>query len=188
MSEIVYSEAFPAEPGIELERSVVSIPIHIGLDNMPAEVLKLDALMKLRRAAPIQNSVAIRQFVFQIDQWELYGFSTLLNSNVTFTLSETPQPASICMANQHNRDFPATIMYSAIYDVFLGKERVVQRQPGIAVAQGITSVPPRGVMIAFQKQFERDGLRFEAGACGAMSGISDEFYERELAKARAMRS
>src|SRR5690349_3831287 len=144
MSEVVHSAFFPVEPGLELERSVVSIPIHIGTDDMPAEVLKLDALMKLRRAAPVLNSIAIRQFEFQIEEWELYGHSSLLSSNVTFTLADTVQPASICMANQHNSDFPATIVYSAIYDVYLGNERVVRNQSGVAFAHGIKSIPPRG--------------------------------------------
>ena len=188
MSEIIYSDAYPSEPGVELERSVVSIPIHVGSDEMPAEILKLDALMKLRRASPTVNSVGIRQFEFRIEEWELYGYSSILKSNVTFTLSNTVQPMSVCMAEQHNSDFPATIVYSAIYDVYLGNQCVVYQQPGVAFAQGIKSVPPRGVMIAFQKQFERDGIGFEAGACGAMRGVNDQFFERELLKARAMRA
>jgi hypothetical protein len=178
---------FPAEAGIEHERSVVTIPITVAGDQDPVEILKLDALMKLQRNIPFTNAANIRQFTFQILEWELYGRSSALNSNVTFTLSDTVQPVSLCAASGPERDFPATIVYNAIYDAYVGTMRVVQNRPGVAFSHAVTQIPPRGVLIAFEKPFEVHGFSFGAGACGSMTSSGIEFYEREIARARAMR-
>ena len=69
--------------------------------------------MRLVRGVPIINSLGIRQFEFQIDAWELVGHSEVLGKNISFSLSKTVQPVSICISDQAyskgKTDYPARI-------------------------------------------------------------------------------
>jgi hypothetical protein len=51
-----------------------------------------------------------------------------LNADITLTLSDTVQPKSVCIARQRDADYPAMIIDNAIYDVYLGKERIIHRR------------------------------------------------------------
>lgn len=180
-------KAFPGSAAVEYERSVITIPIYVGNDETPTEELKLDAYMRLLREKPIRNSIDYRQFEFKIDAWELHGYSKALDGYITFTLSDTVQPKSICMATRHANDYPATIVYSAIYDVYLNEKRIVANQPGVAFAHGIRQIPPRGVKIAFEKPFDSERFRFDSGWCGGMRTITREEFEVGARQARAYR-
>jgi hypothetical protein len=186
-------QEFPSEGEIEYERSVIRIPFYLkgavrGEEGRDVDVMSFDAFMRIIREPPIRNGIGFRQFEFYIDAWELTNtYSKGLNANVTFTLSDTVQPKSICIARQRESDYPALIVYSAIYDVYLDSEKIIDNQPGTAFATPVWEVPPRGVTVAFEKPFESDLFAFSAGCCEGMRSIDREEFLRGLREARGIR-
>jgi len=184
---------FPAEPEVEYERSVIRIPFYLKRQEGREEphevdVMAFDAFMRLIREAPTTNGIGYRQFEFYIDAWELTNtFSMGLGADITFTLSDTVQPKSICIARQRETDYPALIVYSAIYDVYLGQERIIEKQAGVAYASPVWEIPPRNVTVAFEKPFESERMAFSAGTCEGMQSIAREEFEQGLSIARTTR-
>jgi hypothetical protein len=186
-------ETFPERPEIEYERSVIRIPFYLkgaaaAEAGRQVDVMVFDAFMRLIREAPIRNGLGYRQFEFYIDAWELTNtYSAGLNANVTFTLSDTEQPKSLCVALQQESDYPALIIYNAIYDVYLGSERIVERQPGTATARPVREIPPRNVTVAFEKPFSSDLFEFAAGSCEGMRSITRAEFEMGAREAKRIR-
>lgn len=186
--------AFPGNAEIEFERSVIRIPFHLkgkGEKRWPGrriDIMVFDAYMRLIREAPIRNGLGFRQFEFYIDAWELTNtHSEGLNADITFRLSDTVQPKSLCIAQQRDSDYPAMIVYNAIYDVYIGKERIVTNQAGTAVAMPVWEIPPRNVTVAFEKPFDSDLFAFRPGCCEGMRSITREEFLRGEAEALALR-
>lgn len=186
-------ESFPEEPEMEYERSVIRIPFYIkspgkGKAERRVDIMAFDAYMRLLREAPFRNGLGIRQFEFYIDAWELSNTrSQGLNADVTFTLSDVPQPKSLCVALQRESDYPAMIVYNAIYDVYVGSERVITQQAGTAIAKPVWEIPPRNVTVAFDKPFESDLFAFSAGTCEGMRSITRDEFERGASEGRRAR-
>lgn len=179
---------FPEYAEVEYERSVITIPLHLRSEERPVDVMSFDAYMRIIREAPIRNSIGYRQFEFLIDAWELTNvYSKGLDANVTITLSKTVQPKSICIALQRQSDYPAIIVYNAIYDVYLDRERVVHNQPGVAFATGVREIPPRNVTVAFEKPYESERFWFGSGCCTGMRSITAEEFERGATQGRSFR-
>jgi hypothetical protein len=183
--------AFPEEAEIEYERSVIRIPFYLkgrAEEKRELDVMVFDAYMRLIRESPIRNGLGLRQFEFYIDAWELTNtYSKGLNANVTFTLADTAQPKSLCIARQRETDYPAQIIYNAIYDVYLGKEKIVSTQPGVAFAAPVWEIPPRNVTVAFEKPFDSKLFSFSAGCCEGMRSISRDEFERGAVEGRKLR-
>lgn len=73
-------------------------------------------------------------------------------------------------------DYPALIIYNAIYDVWLNNKKIVSAEPGIAMARGVMEIPPTGITVAFQKPVETtlpDGtiIKICPGTCSGMRTI-----------------
>jgi hypothetical protein len=151
--------AFPDRAEVEFEHSIITIPLTIEGDTQPAEVLKLDAFMRLVRGAPVRNGLGYRQLEFNIDAWELYGYSKVLDAYVTFRLSDTVKPKSLVVSLQKDRDYPAMIVYNAIYDVYLNDVKIIDKQAGVAFATGVMEIPPRNITVAFHKPFSLSEAR-----------------------------
>jgi len=190
-------DSFPENAEIEYEGSVIRIPFYLKgkrekgkaeREGRRIDVMAFDAYMRLIREAPIRNGIGLRQFEFYIDAWELTNtYSKGLDADVTFTLSDVPQPKSICVARQRESDYPAIIVYNAIYDVYLGSERIRENQPGTAVATPVWEIPPRNVTVAFEKPFESELFSFRAGCCEGMRPIPRPKFEEGVALARSIR-
>lgn len=185
-------ENFPEEMEVEYERSVIRIPFYLKNQRenqrRTVDVLVFDAYMRLLRERPIRNGIGVRQFEFYIDAWELTNtYSKGLNANITFTLSDTEQPKSLCVARERESDYPATIIYNAIYDVYLDHEKIIENQPGVAFATPVWEIPPRNVTVAFEKPFESDLFDFSAGSCEGMRPITSEEFNRGMTEARRIR-
>lgn len=144
---------FPKHAEMEFEHSIITIPIILHGETEPAEVLKLDAYMKLDREPPVRNGLGYRQFEFVIDAWELHGYSKVLDAYITFKLSDTVKPKSLGVALQKNKDYPAMIVYNAIYDIYLDDVKVGENLAGVAFATGVMEIPPRNITVAFHKPF-----------------------------------
>lgn len=185
-------DGFPTEAEIEFERSVIRIPFRLKgaapRTERELDVMAFDAYMRILRDAPLRNGIGYRQFEFYIDAWELTNtYSKGLNADITFTLSDTVQPKSLCVARQRDADYPAMIVYNAIYDVYVGGERIIEKQPGTAFATPVWEIPPRNVTVAFEKPFESDLLAFSAGTCEGMRTISRDEFEQGVAAAQRVR-
>lgn len=144
---------FPSHGEVEYEHSIITIPIFLPGDTSVAEVLKLDAFMKLDREPAIRNGLGYGQFEFVIDAWELYGYSKVLDAYITFKLSDTVKPKSLGVALQKSKDYPAMIVYNAIYDVYLDDVKVGENLAGVAFATGVMEIPPRNITVSFHKPF-----------------------------------
>lgn len=186
------AENFPENAEIEFERSVIRIPFYLkdkaARPERGADIMVFNAFMRLIREAPIRNGLGLRQFEFYIDQWELSNTrSEGLNGDITFTLSDVVQPKSLCIAQQRESDYPAMIIYNAIYDVYVGSERVITNQPGTAFAAPVWEIPPRNVTVAFEKPFESDLFSFSAGTCEGMTPTLPEEFESGVMEAQRVR-
>jgi hypothetical protein len=185
----------PPDPG---EVSAVSKQ---STDFKPqVEMVELTAYMKLVRDVPQRNSLGYRQFEFLIEEWELFGYSELLGGWLSFTASDdVVQPNSIALALQKTSDFPALIVYSAIYDIYLDNVKLVSKRAGTAMGRGVVEIPPRNVTVAFTKPQKvtlgggsgaaasGPTMEFCCGSCEDMQTITREEFEAGLAEARAVR-
>jgi hypothetical protein len=189
---------FPPQGEIEYEHSIITIPLILEGESQPAEVLKLDAFMRLVRGTPVRNGLGYRQVEFYIDAWELYGYSKVLDAYITFKVSDTVRPKSLVVSLQKDRDYPAMIVYNAIYDVFLNDVKIIDKQPGVAFATGVMEIPPRNITVAFHKPFSLSSARradkaldaklgevvpsieFDAGTCEDMTQITREQFNEGL--------
>lgn len=165
-------------------------------DSQPrVEMVELTAYMKLVRDYPLRNSLGYRQFEFLIEEWELFGYSEMLGGWLSFTASEdVVQPNSLALALQKTSDFPALIVYSAIYDIYLDDVKIVSKRAGTAMGRGVVEIPPRNVTVAFSKPQKVTlagesipTMEFCCGSCEDMQTITREEFEAGLAEARAVR-
>lgn len=181
---------FPVGRSLEFEGSTITIPIAASLPNgwNTEEEVDFKAFMRLELDRRVRSQLNRTQFEFNIVVWELFGRSELLSEkfgqevNITFSLTPPPQkqPRSICFAHQEDADYPATIIYSACYDVFVNAEKIIDAQMGVAICTPIVGIPPRNVLVAFEKPFEdrKRGIAFRRGCCWGMRTITpDEFLE-----------
>jgi len=181
-------QGFPEEAEVEYEKSVIRIPLKLPNPKRPVDIMAFDAYMRLIREKPVRNEIGYRQFEFKIDAWELTNaYSKGVNGHITFTLSKTVQPKSICIALQKESDFPAIIIYNAIYDIYLDKRRIAENRPGVAFATGVMEIPPRNVTVAFDKPFESKEFSFRPGTCEGMRKILREEFERGEGESRRFR-
>lgn len=204
---------FPPHAEVEFERSVIRIPIRFTGDTEPQEIVELTAFMRLEREAPVRNTIGYRQFEFTIRNWELFGYSEVLGAHISFVASpDVVQPKSLCVALQKDSDYPALIVYNAIYDIYIDGRKIISQRPGVAMARGVVEIPPRNITVAFQKPFaihweEHDDERevvfrqhgdctgssdyrctiFDPGTCDDMSPIAEAEFEAGLREAKAIR-
>jgi hypothetical protein len=197
--------AFPPQGEIEYEHSIITIPLILEGETEPAEVLKLDAFMKLVRGKPVRNGLGYRQVEFYIDAWELYGYSKVLDAYFTFKVSDVVRPKSLVVSLQKERDYPALIVYNAIYDVYLNDVKIIDKQAGVAFATGVMEIPPRNITVAFHKPFSLSEARrkdakldakladvdssfeLDAGTCEDMTQITREQFMAGLRQAGTFR-
>lgn len=145
---------YPPHPEVEYERSVIRIPVRLAGDTKPREIVELTAFMRLERDKPVRNTIGYRQFEFTIKDWELFGYSEVLGGHISFAVSkDVVQPKSLAVSLQKESDYPALIVYNAIYDIYIDGRKIVSQRPGVAMARGVMEIPPRNITVAFQKPF-----------------------------------
>lgn len=200
---------FPEHAETEYEQSIITIPIYSGTDREnPVEILKLTAFMRLEREKPQRNGLGHRQIEFTIADWELYGYSEFLDADVTFKLSDVPvQPKSLVVSLTEESDYPAVIIYNAIYDIYIGQKRVAKDRPGVAFAKNVYEIPPRNISVAFSKPFampDEGGTEtgidpntgepcpfagcWDPGTCEDMTQITLQEFEAGIAISKAIRA
>lgn len=181
------------------------------------ELVKLDAYMRLCREEPVVNELGFREMRFTIEKWELFGRSNLYDADIVF--SATPgvvQPKSLAFAPKmavpreclgagaftprcrrlfdnptelSRSDFPALIVYSAIYDVYVNEKKIVSQEPGVAMARGAMQIPPTGITVAFQKPIDIPGvIKICPGTCAGMVTIPESTFNAGLDTARRIKA
>lgn len=89
-------------------------------------------------------------------------------------------------------DFPARINYAINYDIAVNRVPFVEDQAGIATAVGASEVPPRDVVVAFDKphlgHVADQYLEFGPGHCTGMHEISQTEYDENVNFARYWRT
>ena len=181
------------------------------------ELVKLDAYMRLCREEPVINELGFREMRFTIEKWELFGRSNLYDADIVF--SATPgvvQPKSLAFAPKmavpreclgagaftpkcrrlldnvtelSRSDFPALIVYNAIYDVYVNDKKIVSQEPGVAMARGAMQIPPTGITVAFQKPIDVPGvIKICPGTCSGMVTIPESTFNAGLDTARKIKA
>jgi hypothetical protein len=181
------------------------------------ELVKLDAYMRLCREEPVLNELGFREMRFTIEKWELFGHSKLYDADILF--SATPgvvQPKSLAFAPKNavpqeclgqraftprcrkilddttklsRSDFPALIVYNAIYDVYINDKKIVSQEPGVAMARGAMQIPPTGITVAFQKPIDIEGvIKICPGTCSGMVTITEPAFKAGLETARRLKA
>lgn len=89
-------------------------------------------------------------------------------------------------------DYPALVIYNAIYDVWLNNKKIVSAEPGIAMARGVMEIPPTGITVAFQKPVETtlpDGtiIKICPGTCSGMRTIPLHEFQAGIRTAAALK-
>lgn len=181
------------------------------------ELVKLDAYMRLCREEPVLNELGFRELRFTIEKWELFGHSKLYDADIVF--SATPgivQPKSLAFSAQSavpkeclgakadtprcrqlldnvtdlsKKDFPALIVYNAIYDVYVNDKKIVSQEPGVAMARGAMQIPPTGITVAFQKPLDIPGvIKICPGTCSGMKTIPEQEFHVGLGMAQQIKA
>jgi hypothetical protein len=73
--------------------------------------------------------------------------------------------------------------------VFINQEKIIDAQMGVAICTPIVGIPPRNVLVAFEKPFEdrKRGIAFNRGCCWGMRTISPEEFLSGVNEARGIR-
>ena len=183
------------------------------------ELVKLDAYMRLCRETPVINELGFRELRFTIETWELFGHSKLYDADIIFTASPgVVQPKSLAFSTKSavpkecqgrgansarcrseawkgnftelsRNDFPAMIIYNAIYDIYVNDKKIVSQEPGIAMARGAMQIPPTGVTVAFQKPIDVPGvIKICPGTCSGMVTIPEHQFRAGVEVARKLKA
>jgi len=178
-TQIQKQQGFIEKAEIEFEKSRLEVPVTFEGEHL--ETLIMDAYLKIDRSAPFTNLGGYRQFDFQILQWEVHGYSEKLDKHFFFTLAEGAQPKSVCLSNQKGADYPAAIVYNALYDIYIDGEKIGSSMNGLGVGTDVMETPPR-TDTHFQKAFEHGPVATNSAACVAMSSITEEEFVTETTK------
>jgi hypothetical protein len=109
------------------------------------EEIRLTAVLELRRGKIGANTEGAKTMDIRIKRWTARGRSELLDKEVEFIVQTGKgQPMSEVVANQPNADFPATMTFNVISDMYVGDDPVVKSSRGVAVNRAMTTIPPLG--------------------------------------------
>ena len=177
---------FPKKPEIEYERSTLIVPLQKAEELV--ETVELRALLKLQRFEPTTNTSGYRQLEFEILVWEVGGHSDTLDGYLSFALSDVPQPRSVCVALQQEKDFPALMVYNAIYDLYLNGRCVLEKRPGIGIGHNVMGIPPRDIQVAFGKSYTVGEISALQGDCKDMASLEPAEFDAAVAEIKSLRA
>ena len=153
------------------------------------EDILLSSSMELSRGMPYSLASGRRAIDVQIRDWRARGTSRLLGKAIEYRLSPgVAQPGSAVIAEGAGSDFPATMTFNALFDVYIGDELIMREMNGTARATGLTSIPPRGDdVFAVNKPFEVAQYAMEAVECAGSAAALTSRQRRILRLGRALR-
>jgi len=177
---------FPDKGFIMYDRGTITFSVLDQAGSL-VEDLKLSSFMKIALGAGYTGKDGRRHFDFQIQGWEVFGPSKVLGGNLIITLPQgVEQPMSTGTSQTRDADFPADLLFNAIYDVYLDHDVVLRRYKGRGFARRVTTLPP-DVEVHIEHLFDIEHRPLSNGICGNMEIITSTEYEEAAAKARALR-
>lgn len=109
------------------------------------EDLALSTMMKLRRSKPVRSNSGIRIVSVDLLTWSSKGYSPMLQKTIEYKLSRgVLQNKSIIEGNSVDSDFPASMTFNALFDVYVGRQLVASGISGTARANNLSRIPPDG--------------------------------------------
>lgn len=144
---VVQPGVFPPA-GIDLVTHELTIDVlrvrDDGSEGELVETLEFTGNMLLERSAPVVNDQGFRQINFVVQSWEAHAFSKALDTVITYRLSEGDQENSTIVAQQKDRDFPATFTFNVIFDAIAYGAVFFPRHHGRPWWHDFFEVPPSG--------------------------------------------
>lgn len=166
-------EAFPPA-GVDLvehDLRVDVLQVGPGGEEKLLETLTFDGRMLLERTDPFVNQEGLRQVDFEVKSWEAIAWSKTFRSPVIYrSAADAKQPVSTIVAEQRERDFPATFTFNVIFDAIAGDRVVFREHHGRPEGGGFHRVPPGGsrALSPTITRFERTTLELEHPALGLL--------------------
>jgi hypothetical protein len=153
-----------------------------------SEQVVLTSAMRIQRTNPYVTPQGLRAIDVAIQSWRAKGFSRLMGKSIEYRLATgVPQPKSHVLATTAQSDFPATMTFRAIFDVFLDDVAVVRGLEGSASSTQMMSIPPRGNdTFQVNKTFEADDYEMKAIACAASESSLTPIQKRLLVLGRSL--
>jgi hypothetical protein len=142
--EGIAPDEFP-RAGIDLVHHLLRVQLDIGATGRMDETLQLYGQMLIQRDDPYVNEEGRRQIDFRVMSWVATGWSWVLRQSIAYTLSpDVEQPTSTIIAEQQERDFPATFRFNVIFDARANNQIVLRQHHGRPEGGGFLVVPPDG--------------------------------------------
>ena len=115
-----------------------------GADGRQLETLKFQGRMLLERGDPFTNGEGFRQINFLVKEWEAFAWSDVLETMVTYRLTEgVEQDFSTITAQQKGNDYPAKFDFAVNFtSTVFGNETILPH--GNPEEEGFFEVPPSG--------------------------------------------
>lgn len=140
--------AFPLA-GYDLITHQLRIGIHEikadGSTGKQLEILEFKGRMMIERGDPFTNADGFREVNFLVKNWEAFAWSDTLDTMITYRLTEgAQQNLSKIVAQQRDRDFPATFSFRVKFDGISYGETFVQEYEGYPTGDEFYEVPPSG--------------------------------------------
>jgi hypothetical protein len=185
--------------GIDLVTHELQVGIYTiaddGTDGERLETLKFRGRMLLERGDPYTNADKRRQIDFLVKEWEAFAWSDVLDTLVTYRLTEgVQQEMSSITAQQETSDYPAEFSFHVGFSATVfGQEAIIPPPGGNPEEEGFFEVPPSGnrrtsptiygfetVRIEFDHP-QHGHLRFVPLMCNDSSGETLIAFEPESA-------
>lgn len=140
--------SFPSA-GIDLVDHTLRVAIHPvagdGTTGEPLETLEFSGRILLERGDPYLNADNRQQIDFIVRSWEAHAYSTVLDTLVTYRLSEdVQQKLGSITAQQEGTAFPATFVFNLTFDAEAYGSVFFTDFEGIPILEEYLEVPPSG--------------------------------------------
>jgi len=113
------------------------------LNTGKKEQIALVTIMKLKSGHPYRMKDGKRRIDVRIKRWGAKGYSPFLDSTIEYRLSkDVDKPISYVESKSKEEDFPASMTFNAIFDVFVDGKKVISETEGTARAERLMRIPP----------------------------------------------
>lgn len=109
------------------------------------ETVTFKGRMLIERSDPYLNDDKLKQIDFVVKSWEAHGYSSALDTLITYRLSpDVKQELSSIVAQQDDSVFPATFRFRVTFDAVAFGEVFVESFEGEPEGNDFMEVPPSG--------------------------------------------
>lgn len=140
-------EKFPPHiPGWGKDKIVSNLLVRVeDTETGEIEEPRLTAVLELRRGRKRTDADGKAAMDIRIQSWKARGPSKLLGDDIELIVKTGKgQPKSLVTANQVGADFPATMTFNVVSDLYVGDRLVAKDSPGQAINESMETIPPLG--------------------------------------------